>query len=51
MDAKAGLLSAVAPGCLAVMATCTIGLQLYQRDDNWKQYDDMFRGKFNEIGQ
>ncbi|XP_039258016.2 adhesion G-protein coupled receptor V1-like isoform X1 [Styela clava] len=48
MDAKAGLLAAVAPACISMMVTCTIGLQLYQRDNTWKQYDDLFRGRFNQ---
>nr|CAB3264082.1 mucin-5AC [Phallusia mammillata] len=43
------LLGAVTPAALCLVVTIAVGVVLYQRDVGWKQFDDLFRGRYNSV--
>lgn len=51
MNIYGAILGAIVPACLCLLAPVAVGLHLYQHvSEDWKQYDDMFRGRYNASG-
>jgi len=50
MNIYGALLGAAVPAAVCMLAPIIVGLHLYQKDTSWKNYDDLFRGRFNSTG-